>query len=163
MVELRQLTPNDDQKVYYMLQRRGKCENEFKNTANGIPFNQFRQWLIEQDNWSNDIGLPTGYVQQTVYWLYNDDIPVGMGKIRHKLNDNSRIVGGNIGYAVDPLYRGRGFATILLSLLIEKAKEIGINEILLTVEKYNPASKRVIEKVGGILVRETPGRWYFKF
>lgn len=162
-VYLVKLKVDDDLAVYNMLQRIGKCENEFKNTANGIPFEQFKNWLIQQDEWSQGIGIPTGYVPQSIYWLYHDDIPVGMGKIRHGLNQNSRMVGGNIGYAIDPFYRGRGYATQLLTLLIKKAKELEVHEILLTVEKYNPASKRVIEKVGGILIKETPERWYFIF
>lgn len=162
-VYLSKLSFDDNSLIYEMLQRIGKCENEFKNTANGLPYDQFKNWLKQQDDWSKGQNLPAGYVPQSIYWLYCDDIPVGIGKIRHSLNDNSRLVGGNIGYAIDPLYRGRGYATQLLSLLIKKAKELEIQELLLTVEKYNPASKRVIEKAGGIMIKETIERWYFSF
>ena len=107
--------------------------------------------------------MPDGYVPQTIFWLYDDEQPVGVGKIRHALNDNSRKIGGNIGYAIDPMFRGKGYATHLLSLLVIKARAMNISELLLSVEKYNPASKRVIEKCGGKLIRENDERWFFEF
>ena len=162
-VNLRQLNINDRKDVYEMLQRISNNENEFKNTANGLKPLEFKEWLIQQDAWSKGNQLPDGYVAQTIFWLYDCEQVVGIGKIRHSLNDNSRQIGGNIGYAIDPLYRGRGYATQLLILLVKKARDMGIDEILLTVEKYNPASKKVIEKAGGRLLKETEVRWYFEF
>jgi len=162
-MNLHQLNIDDGIEVYDMLQRIGPSENEFKNSANGLSFSEFKQWLIKQDAWSRGEELPVGYVPQTIFWLYDDEKIVGMGKIRHALNANSRYIGGNIGYAIDPLYRGRGYATELLKLLVKKAKEMKTSEILLTVEKYNPASKKVIEKVGGHLINESEERWYFVF
>ena len=162
-IYLRQLSVDDGLDIYNMLQRIKKNENEFKNTANGLSVKEYKKWLVEQYNWSKGIALPNGYVPQTIFWLYDKEIPVGIGKIRHLLNENSRRIGGNIGYAIDPLYRGNGYATILLSLLIKKAHEIGVHEILLSVEKCNPASKKVIEKNGGILVSENDERWFWKF
>lgn len=160
---LKQLSVSDGSDVYEMMQRINANENEFKNTAHGLTINEFQDWLIEQDRWSRGQSLPHGYVPQTIFWFFDNNIPVGAGKIRHGLNDNSRKVGGNIGYAIDPLYRGNGYATRFLSLLIKKAHEMHISEILLSVEKYNPASKRVIEKNGGRLVKENEERWFFEF
>ena len=162
MIQLRKLSLNDGRNIYEMLQRIGPCENEFKNTANGLSFDEFSLWLKEQDSWSGGENLPEGFVPQTVFWLFDDDIPVGMGKIRHCLTERSRSAGGNIGYAIDPLQRGKGYATHLLTALSLKADELGIKEKLLSVEKYNPASKRVVEKCGGILVSENNERWYFE-
>lgn len=162
-MELRQLTPDDGRDVYEMLQRIGENENEFKNNAYGLTFDEFKAWLTEQDNWSRGEALPDGYVAQTIFWLYDNGVPVGIGKIRHALNENSRRIGGNIGYAIDPLHRGKGYATQLLHKLVAKADDIGVGEKLLSVEKYNPASKRVIEKNGGKLVRDNEERWFFEF
>lgn len=162
-IYVKKLTVNDDKSIYEMLQRIGACENEFKNTANGLSYDQFKKWLIEQNDWSNGRNLPSGYVPQTIYWLYDRGVPIGIGKVRHQLNENSRMIGGNIGYAIDPLYRGRGYAKRFLHELLIKADEIGVREKLLSVERYNPASKRVIECNGGILIKETSERWYFSF
>ncbi len=163
MLHIERLSIDDGADIYNLTQNIGSCENEFKNTAFGLSYQDFKKWLVQQYKWSEGDCLPEGYVPQTIYWLYDDEVPVAMGKIRHELNDNSRIVGGNIGYAVDSRFRGKGYATILLKFLIDKAKKMGINDILLTVEKYNPASRRVIEKAGGLLDKETEERWYFVF
>ncbi len=160
---LKQLSVNDGEDVYQMLQRIGSDENEFKNTAHGLSYEEFRKWLIEQNDWAEGRNLPEGYVPQTIYWLYDQEKPVGIGKIRHALNENSRKIGGNIGYAIDPLYRGHGYATVLLRELLKRAHEMCLPEILLSVEKYNPSSKRVIEKNGGKLIRENDARWFFTF
>ena len=160
---LRKASLSDGIAFYEMLQRIGKNENEFKNTANGLSLLEFSDWLAAQVNWSNGKNLPKGYVPQTVFWLLVNDFPVGIGKIRHRLNDNSRTKGGNIGYAIDPIHRGKGYATVLLGELIKQAKKMNIGELLLTVEKNNPASKRVIEKCGGRLLRENKYRWFFTF
>lgn len=157
------LNIHDDINIYHMLQRIGSNENEFKNTAHGLNYDEFKSWLIKQDDWSKGQNLPEGYVAQTIYWLYDGKVPVGIGKIRHELNDHSRLIGGNIGYAIDPDYRGRGYATILLRYLIIEARKLGIKEKLLSVEKYNPASRRVIEKNGGRMIGENENRWFFTF
>ena len=160
---IRQLTVDDNRALYDMLQRIGACENEFKNTAHGIPYEDFIDWLKEQDDWSRGVNLPNGYVSQTIFLLYDDSNVVGVGKVRHKLTDESRKKGGNIGYAIDPLWRGKGYATVFLQNMIKKAEDMGIKEKLLSVEKNNPASKRVIEKAGGKYLYENEERWFFEF
>ncbi|MCR5226394.1 MAG: GNAT family N-acetyltransferase [Eubacterium sp.] len=162
-IRLVDLSLEDGRDIYEMLQRIGACENEFKNTAHDLSFDEYKDWLKEQYDWARGVNLPQGYVPQSIFWLFDDDVPVGMGKIRHELNENSRRIGGNIGYAVDPGYRGKGYATFLLGKLINKAKELKIEEILLSVEKYNPASRRVIEKNGGRFLYENDERWFFTF
>jgi predicted acetyltransferase len=42
------------------------------------------------------------------------------------------------------------------------AKSGNCPELLATVKKYNYASKRVMEKCSGELVRETDERWYYR-
>lgn len=57
-------------------------ENEFKKSAYGLSFDEFKDWLIVQDKWSKGEDMPNGYVPQNIYWFYIDDEPIGMGKIR---------------------------------------------------------------------------------
>lgn len=163
MVYLRQLSVSDGSDVYDLLQHIGEEENAFKNPVKKMSYDEFKQWLIQQDDWSKNESLPDGYVGQTCFWLFVDNVPVGFGKIRHALTSQSRQIGGNIGYAVSSLYRGKGYGSILLQILLEKAEEMRIEEKLLTVEKFNYASKRVIEKNGGKMVHENNYRWFFQF
>ena len=158
---IKQLTVDDGEDVYNMLKRIGREENHFQNPVHDMTFEQYKEWLKEQDDWANERNLPTGYAGQTSFWMYVDGKPVAFGKIRHILNENSRTVGGNLGYAVDPLHRGKGYATIILGELISIANQMGIEEKLLSVEKFNYASKKVIEKNGGYVIKENELRWYF--
>lgn len=158
------LSPFDMYDKYEMLQSIGKDENEFTNPVHGKSFDYFKNWLVEQDNCSKGIGLPEGYVKQSIYWLENDSNEVlGIGKIRHELTEHSRAHGGNIGYAIDPAQRGKGYATQLLKMLLDESRRLGVTEKILTVKKYNYASYRVIEKNGGLLFKETEDHWYFSF
>lgn len=147
--------------LYEMLQHIGANENAFHNDAYGMPFDEFAPWLDSLEKHARGECLPAGYVPEHTYWLYVDDKPVGYGKIRERLTESSKAIGGNIGYAIDSRQRGKGYATKLLSLLIEEAERLGVKERLLTVEKVNPASKAVIEKCGGRLIDENELRWFF--
>ena len=162
-VELLQLSPEDGMEVYEMLQRLGPSENAFNNEVNGMTYEEYKDWLIERDAWSRGELLPDGYVKQWIYWLVAEGRPVGFGKLRERATEHSRLFGGNIGFAVDPLARGKGYGSKLFALLLEKAKEKGIHEVFSTVEKYNYRSKHVHEKCGGKLVKEDDVRWYFIF
>lgn len=163
MEYLRQLSISDGQDVYNLLQHIGEEENAFKNPVRNMSYDEFKEWLVQQDAWSRNESLPPGYVGQTCFWLIVDDVPVAFGKIRHGLTPASRLQGGNIGYAVSSEYRGKGYGTNILKLLLQKSDIMNIKEKLLTVEKYNYASKRVIEKNGGLLVSENQCRWFFSF
>lgn len=58
--------------------------------------------------------------------------------------------GGHIGYSVHANERGRGYATHMLSCVVDKAKEMGLNRLLVICEKDNLASIKVAQKNGGI-------------
>lgn len=162
-MHLQKLSSNDGEQIYRMLQDIGSCENSFSNPVHGMNYEEYRNWLVQQEDWSEGRNLPEGYVAQTIYWLMNgDNIPVGIGKIRHALTEHSRKIGGNVGYAISSEYRGHGYGTVILRLLLEEARKMKLEEIMLTVDKYNNASKRVIEANGGILFDENSERWYFR-
>lgn len=79
---------------------------------------------------------------------------VGMTNIRHRLNDFLLREGGHIGYSVRPTERRRGYATEMLSLALEHCADLGIGRVLVTCDKSNIASARVIQKNGGLLENE---------
>lgn len=154
------ITPNDGLDGYILLQRIGGMENDFTNPIHGKCFEEYKQWLIEQNAWSHEENLPEGYVGQSCFWLKYDGIVVGLGKIRHALTKQSRKEGGNIGIAIDPTQRGKGLATRFIHLLLNKAEEMKIGEILITVKKYNYPSKVAFEKNGCKVIKETEKWWY---
>ena len=108
-----------------MLQGIDRRENDFTNDVKDMPYEEFPEWCKLQYEYASGRLLPAGYVPQSIYWLYIDGEPVGIGKIRWKLTETSREAGGNIGYAISRQYRGHGYGTILLKSLIDIAKSDG--------------------------------------
>ena len=161
-MQLIKLTPEDGLDVYDMLQGIDNIENSFTNPVQGMPFGQYKLWLIEQAQWEKGENLPDGYVRQSTFWLYDLGKPVGIGKIRHELTQMSRISGGNIGYAINRRYRGKGYGSQLLKMLIQEAHEMGIQEVLLTVDIGNVASKHICENNGAVMIASDSNRWYFQ-
>lgn len=162
MLFLKTLSVDDGWDIFDMLKEIGTTENSFTNPVHEMTYEQFKKWLIQQEKWSREEDLPPGYVGQTIYWLYDGERPVGFGKIRHQLTEASRRSGGSIGYAIRPQCRRKGYGKAILRMLLVEAKRKRIKELLLTVDKGNIASKKVIEGNNGILIYENGERWYFK-
>lgn len=86
----------------------------------------------------------------STYWLVDKRQIIGVVNIRHRLTDLLFNAGGHIGYGIRPLKRKEGYATQILSLALEKAKDLKIEKVLLVCSSTNIASKKAILKNGGI-------------
>jgi len=162
--ELRRLSPQDGRDVYEMLQSIPKNENGFMNGVHGMTYEEYQAWLQRDHEASLGTEIVDGWkVPSTTYWLYVDDVPVGMGKLRHFLTDKLREEGGNVGYGIAPAHRGKGYGKLLLSALVDEARRKGIFEILATVHNDNIPSLRAMIACGGRLVRVNEERHYFLF
>lgn len=80
-----------------------------------------------------------------------DAIIVGRVSIRHTLTPLLFEIGGHVGYAVRPGFRGRGYATQMLTLSVERLGGLGVKDVLVTCDEDNVFSIRVIERCGGVL------------
>lgn len=114
--------------------------------------------LAHFDNMKHARNLPTGYVGSTTYWLVDDEAQRFLGQIdiRHSLTDSLLRYGGNIGYAVRLGEWNKGYGTLMLSMALPHAKEIGITRCLITCDDDNPGSARVMEKNGFVLGDKIP-------
>lgn len=88
------------------------------------------------------------------YIREEDDAIIGMINIRLALNDFLRNEGGHIGYCVRPTERKKHYATNMLSDALIVCDTIGIEEVLVSCDKENIASAKVIKNCGGILKKE---------
>ena len=99
--------------------------------------------------------MPNGVakVADSTYLAWDDTAAQmrGIINIRHELNDFLRQYGGHIGYSVHPACWNQGYATEMLALALQQCDALGLRELLLTCSPDNPASRRVIEKNGGVL------------
>lgn len=96
-----------------------------------------------------------GSVPQTTYWYMNNKSKlIGLCSLRHSLTPSLRDLGGHIGYIVRPAERRKGHGTRILALALEKARELNIPHILITTDVENIASRKMVEKNGGVLEEE---------
>ena len=158
-VELRPLSSSDGREIYDMLQEMPAEEQGYVNAVNGMSYEEYKAWLLREEANAQKTGIEDGWkVPQSTYWLMIDGHPVGLGKIRHFLTDALREAGGNIGYAIRPSGRGKGYGTLLLKKLRQEAARMGMEKALITVHNTNPASIRVALRNGGVIERVTDMR-----
>lgn len=150
-IELKELSKNDGLDIFEMIKEIGPGENGFSNSGYEMKIEEFPEYLDKQIGYSKGIGLEPQWIPQTVFWLFIDSKPIGIGKLRHYLNDDLRKYGGHIGYCIRPSERGKGYGNIILREVLKKAKEIGIEEVLITCNEDNIPSRKVIEENGGVL------------
>lgn len=166
---LRQLMQNDGEDIYEMLQDIPDDENGFKNPIFNKSYEEYQQWLIKcaEDSKKDtldtekDFELDDGWgVPKTIFWLYVDDAPVGMCKIRHYLTEALEQDGGHIGYAIRRSARGKGYGKLMMEKLVKEARELGLEKILLTIEPENKASIRMALSQGG-KIEKTENGWSY--
>ena len=117
---------------------------------NRLPGDDFAAFVAQLAREARGEGLPDWAVPQNIYWVVSNGRIVGMLKLRHRLTPALENYGGNIGYAVRPSARGRGVATRMLALALEKARALGLQRVLLTCNPENLASARVMVKNGAV-------------
>lgn len=115
------------------------------------PASDFPDYVRRLENWSRGLDLPDDYVPNSYFVGVVADRIVGRLSLRHQLNDFLVTRGGHIGYGVLPGQRGRGYATAMLQQALPLCAQLGLSRVLLTCDVDHVASRRVIEKCGGVL------------
>ena len=107
-------------------------------------------------NCADGLDLPNGWVPWTTFWLVSEDERLlGQASLRHRLTPALEDFGGHIGYGIRPGERKMGFGTVLLELVLQKARDLGLERVLLTCDPANVGSARIIQKNGGRLMTES--------
>ena len=97
-----------------------------------------------------------GYVPSDVFLAVrtSDDRVVGVIDYRYVLSDFLMKYGGSTGYTVRRDERRKGYASEMLRLLCDKAREHGDSFLIVTCDRENEASRRTILKCGGVFENE---------
>lgn len=157
-MKLREPTKQDKEKIIEMYNEYMKSEliqgidrfegiRDFEKLEN-LDFNE---WIEDLEKNKHEENLPASYSPHTLYLALNDSEEiVGSIGLRWKQVPVLMTFGGLIGYSVRPSQRGKGYASEMLKLALKKFKGTSIDNILITCKDFNLASKKVIEKNGGV-------------
>lgn len=157
-MEIREVTKQDKEKIIemydeYMISElipgidRFEGIRDFEKLEN-LSFND---WIDDLGKNKYEENLPETYSPHTLYLAINDDNKiVGAIGIRWKQVPVLMTFGGLIGYSIRPSQRGKGYASKMLKLALDKFKNTNIDNVLITCKDFNIVSKKVIERNGGI-------------
>ncbi len=101
----------------------------------------------------------------TYWWIVEGDRVLGGIALRHEFTDYVRWA-GHIGFGIRPSARRRGLAAWALGRMLDEARMLGLDRVLVVCAAGNIASARTIERNGGVLegIRDTehgPARRYW--
>lgn len=110
---------------------------------------------------TDDVDSPAGFaawvarlaedsVRCTYRWIVEGDHVLGGIALRHEVNDFVQWA-GHIGYGIRPSARRRGLATWALGRIVDEARVLGMDRVLVVCEAGNGASAKTIERQGGVL------------
>ena len=99
----------------------------------------------------NEISLEVNWVNRNEFGFYivlkDTEERVGQCDLRMAHNE-SMYYYGNIGYRISPQYRGHNFSYKACLLLLNLARNLNMDYLILTVSPENEPSKKTIEKLG---------------
>ena len=121
-------------------------------TGSVLRFERTRDWLDQVERCRYEETVPPDRVPctQYIYVRETDGKIVGMIQIRHCFNPYLEKYGGHIGYSVAPGERRKGYAALMLKMVLPKCRELGLDRVLITCISGNEGSKKTILKNGGV-------------
>lgn len=133
---------------------------EFLEVENRIPgsgaiekYETYEKWLQKCIDATDPEKVPAGKVPATQYLTYRaaDNRLVGMVQLRHNIDiPYLATIAGHIGDCIRPSERNKGYATAQIMLCAQKAKEMGLDKVLISCVETNTASEKSIIKSGGV-------------
>ncbi len=157
-IKIREVTKNDEKQIKEMYEEYLNSElilgidrfegiRDFEN----LEYMNFDEWIEDLEKNKDESKLPENYSTHTLYVAVDEKEKI-VGAIGLRWKEVPILIkfGGFIGYSVRPNERGKGYATRMLQLGIEKFKENDKEKILITCKDFNIPSIKVIEKNGGI-------------
>ncbi len=132
----------------------------FSHNENVINGSELLDQTDDYDKWLDSVTAnadpktvdPNWVVTDTFFALDESERIVGIIDLRHTLNDFLKDF-GNSGYSVRPSERKKGYATEMLRQILITAKEAGLSELHLSVERTNEPSIKTIKNNGGVYER----------
>ena len=156
MLELRKMNYEDIIEQWKYITALPTDENGLTNLYEGVSLEGYRDTVLpELMMHENPINMPEWFVPETYYYLWEDGILLGEYRIRHYLTDTLKNGAGHIGYSIKKEFRGKGYGTKGLALVLDVARKIiPEEEIYLRVLKTNIPSYKAICNNGAYIAGE---------
>ena len=139
---------------YSDINRIEEYNNEYKNVyPNFKPFatkENFDSFLKKVKE--SKMGINNNGLKEIFYFAIENDKIVGHGSIRLNPEVDKNInIYGHIMYGVVPSKRRKGYGTLICKLLIKKATELGLENIIISCNNDNLPSSLIIKNNNGTL------------
>ena len=157
MLYIKKLNYEDTEEEYNFLSSVPYLEKGYRNVFNNIPKEKFREECLDILINLSYLTEPKGTIlPMTTYFLWLDEKIIGIYHVIHELNEYQKERDGHISYAVLKDYRGQGYASKGLSLVLEESKKI-VKEsaVYMHTTKDNQASLKVMLNNGAYIAKET--------
>ena len=156
MLELRKMNIEDAKQQWEYVTALPADENGLTNPYEGVSFEEYMDRVLpELIMHENPVNMPDWFVPETYYYLWDGEVLVGEFRIRHYLTEALKTGAGHIGYSIKKEYRGKGYGTKGMALVLDLARNIvPEEEIYLRVLKSNTPSFTVIIKNGAYVAGE---------
>ena len=150
MLELRKMNIEDAKQQWEYVTALPADENGLTNPYEGVSFEEYMDRVLpELIMHENPVNMPDWFVPETYYYLWDGEVLVGEFRIRHYLTEVLKTGAGHIGYSIKKEYRGKGYGTKGMGMVLDLARGIvPEEEIYLRVLKSNIPSFKVITKNG---------------
>jgi predicted acetyltransferase len=118
----------------------------------------FPAYVAAQRARASAANFPPDQIPETLFWLMDGETFIGRLSIRTTHDEALIRTAGNIGYMIRPTKRRLGYGTAILPLALPAAQALGLTRVLVTCDEENIASRKIIERNGGVLEGATPSR-----
>lgn len=164
MLELRKMNLQDIKEQWEYVTALPKDENGLTNPYERIIFEEYETTVLpELMMHENPVGMPEWFVPETYYYLWDEQVLVGEYRIRHYLTEALKVGAGHIGYSIKKEYRGKGYGTKGLAMVLDIAREIvPEDEIYLRVLKSNIPSFKAINSNGAYIAGEDETHYFMR-
>ncbi len=156
MIYIKEANFDDFEEEFAFNEKLPELESGFRNFYYGVTKEEFKDRCLNYIISLSYMTEPKGDIlPMTTYYLWKDNIIIGTFTVIHELNEFQKEKDGHIAYAILEEYRGNGYATKGLSLVLEEAKKyVKEDEIYMHTTKDNPASLKVMLNNGAYIAKD---------
>lgn len=147
--ELRSQMIDENLGVYELLQELPAVDEfDQHNEYNGLSKDEVKKLINKKTQYAYGIGCDEDNPKCEHFVLFVDGKPCVLGCLMLEMTDFWKKHRGHIWFKTRPSERGKGFATKFLELAIERAKILGLKELLTQCNIHNICSNKVMQNNG---------------